>query len=91
MRLLECLEEHALVLVAQPPDVRDDRHAPSPDRGLQVQEGLQRQLVKLGRLVGQEPDLVDRERLDAVILPVIEVSPQRRLRQQGGGEGSGRG
>ena len=41
MRLLERLEQHALVLVAQPADVRDHRHAPRADRGLQVQERLQ--------------------------------------------------
>ncbi len=91
MRLLERLEQHALVLVTQPANVRDHRHAPRADRRLQVQERLQGQLVELGRLVGQEPDLIDRQRLDAVVFPVIEVSPQRRLRQQGDGESAGRG
>ena len=47
--------------------------------------------MELGRLVGQEPDLVDRKRLDAVVFPVVRISPQLRLGQQGRGEGAGRG
>src|ERR1700687_1990321 len=40
--------------------------------------------MELGRLLGQQADLVDRERLDPVVLPVVGVPSKARLRQKGG-------
>jgi hypothetical protein len=45
--------------------------------------------MKLRRLVGQEPDLVDRQRLDSIVLPIVGVSVERSFRQQRDGECSG--
>ncbi len=47
--------------------------------------------MELGRLIGQKPDLVDRKRLDPVVLPVIGVPVQSRLGQQSRGQGAGGG
>jgi len=51
-------------LVTQPPDVGNECNSASSDGRLEVEKCLQRQLVKLGRFVGKQPDLVDRQRLD---------------------------
>ena len=59
VRLLDRLEQDALVLVTQPADVHYQRHAPRRHARLEVEKGLQRQLVELGRLVGQQADLID--------------------------------
>jgi len=81
-------ESAVLVLVAHPPHVRNQRHAPRADRGLEVQELLQRQLVELGWFVRYEPDLVDVQELDPVVLPVVGVPAERRLGQERRGEGA---
>src|SRR5207245_755295 len=77
-------------LGAKATGVRDQRHSPRAHRGLQVQERLQRELVELRRLVGKEPELVDGQRLDAVVLPVIGVAVKWRFRQQGRGKRTSR-
>ena len=92
VRLLQRLQQHPLVLVAEATDVDNDRDPSRPDRGFEIEECLQRQLVKLRRLVRQEPYLVDRKRLDPVVFPVVGMSRQRRLgqesrRQRPGGRG----
>src|SRR5205814_9226763 len=46
---------------------------------------------KLRRLFRQQADLVDRQRLDAVVLPVVRVPVQLGLRQERGGQRAGRG
>ncbi|TMD14362.1 MAG: hypothetical protein E6I96_09735 [Chloroflexi bacterium] len=74
MRLLERLQQHALILVAQAADVGDQRDAAGCYGRLQIQERLQGQLVELGRLVGQQANFIDRERLDAVVFPVVGVT-----------------
>ena len=47
--------------------------------------------MELGRLVRQQANLVDRERLDAVVLPVVGVPVQLGLRQERGRERASRG
>ena len=84
VRLLEGLEKYALRLVAQPPDVGHEDDAMAGHRGLDVYELLQRQLVELSRLVRDQADLVDVDELLAVVLPVVGVARQGRLRQQRG-------
>ena len=91
VRLLEGLQQDALVLVAEAANIHHESDAARPDRGLEVEERLQRQLVKLGRLVRQEADLVDRERFDPVVFPVVGVPGQRRLGQERRGERASRG
>src|SRR3989442_15523567 len=89
VRLFERFQKHPLVLVPEPPDVGHQRDPSGPDSRLEVQECLERKLMKLGRLVRQEPDLVDRKRLDAVVLPVVWVTAKGCLRQQRRREGAG--
>src|ERR1700682_1938788 len=88
MRLFQRLQQDALVLIAQPADVGDQRHPSRRHRRLQIEERLQRQLVELWRLVRQEPDLIDRQRFDAVVFPVVGVAGKRRLGQKRGGKGT---
>ena len=83
MRLLERLQQDTLVLVAEPADVGHHRDPARAEGRLQVEERLQGKLVKLGRFVGQEPDLIDRKWLDPVVLPVVGISLQRSLWKQG--------
>ena len=82
MRLLESFQKNALVLVAQPADVGHQRDAAGPDRRLEVEEGLQRELVEFRRFVGQQPDLVDGKGLDPIVLPIVGVAVQGSLGQQ---------
>ena len=44
--------------------------------------------MKLRWLVRQQPDLVDRERLDPVVLPIIRMPGQRSFGEQRSGEGT---
>jgi len=46
--------------MTRPADVGHHRDPARADGRLQVEERLQGKLVKLGRFVGQEPDLIDR-------------------------------
>ena len=86
MRLFERLEQHTLVLVTKAANIGHQCDTSCTHGGLEVEERLQRQLVKFRRLVGKQPDLVDRQRLDPVVLPIVGVPVQRRLGQQGRGE-----
>src|SRR5215468_3479749 len=43
----------------------------------------------LGLLVGQQADLVDAQAVSSVVLPVVGMAADRKLGQQGGGEGAG--
>ena len=87
--LFERFQKHPLVLVPEPPDVGHQRDPTGPDSRLEVQESLERKLMKLWWLVRQEPDLVDRKGLDAVVIPVVWVTAKRCLRQQRRREGAG--
>ena len=90
MRLFKGLEQDALVLVPQTTDVGDQRDPPRAHRRFQVEKCLQRELVKLRRLVRQQPDLIDRQRLDPVVLPIIRMAVEvclgkQRCRQRSSG------
>src|SRR4030088_608165 len=82
MWFLQRLPKNALVLVAEPAHVGDQGHPSRANGRLEVEEGLQRQLVELRWLVRQETDLIDRQRLDAIVFPVVGVARKGRLWQQ---------